>query len=162
MWLILTLQASERIIEYGPQQGLALLEGEELKETTKLDIDFYDPFHGVMNYQVPIHKSITAPGYRGFFGIGVGFESDESVLAAAYLHDPSYTIIDTSIVLDKSTGLKSYRFFMKKGELFNHKYIFTIPAPLMTLVVNEISSDSTTIARIFSDKDYVSKRRVYE
>ena len=160
--LTFLIQSGEREVAYGPGQSLALLDGEKLKSTTDRDINFYDPFHSVMNYQVPIHKTIDAEGYKCFFGIGVGFDSDESVLAAAYIHDPSYSIIDTTHLIDLSTGLTTYRYFLKKGDLYNHKYIFTISAPLMTLVVNEISKDSALIANLYFDKEYVLKRRLNE
>ena len=157
--LLVAACSHTEVVPYGPDQCLALFEDETLVDNSQDLIDDYDPFHGVRDFQVPIHKCIEADGYQAYFGIGVGFDSDESLLFEAYQGDDSYDIIDSRKVEDRSTGLTSFQIFCKKGNLFNHKYIFTIPEPLMTLVVNEVSPDSSSIARLYHDQEYVSRRR---
>ncbi|GEM_PF-5350663 len=146
-------------IPYGPGQCLSLRADEKIIETTQRLVDYYDPFHGVESYQIPIHKCIAGKSHTTYFGIGVGFDADQKLLFDAYLNDNSYQVLDSRKINDRSTGMWSYQIFCKKGDLYNHKYIFTIAEPLMTLVVNDVSADSLVIAKLYHDENYIQTRR---
>lgn len=162
IFLALILSSFSESIPYGPNQCLALMDGEKLVDTTKPMVDYYDPFHGVKTYQVPIHKSVKGRGYSTFFGIGVGFDAEASLLYDAYMESDDYEIIDSKKTTDRSTGMTAYQILSKKDGLYNHKYFFTIAAPLMTLVVNDISENSDVIKALYKDPEYTTKRRQCE
>ena len=155
----ISLIPSEDFVQYGPDQCLRLLPGESLVSTTDYHIALFDPFHFMGNAQAPIHKTVQANGYTAFFSIGIGFDSDETELYKAIQEQSDYEILQTRMEQDRSTGLSTYHILGKKNGVFNHKYFFTIPEPLMTLIVNEVSSDYETVAKLYNAENYAQQRR---